>query len=67
MNAINAKRVAAGFKQEDVARELELDRSTVAKWETGRSKPRADALVKLARLFGCTVDELLSDTSDSGD
>lgn len=63
MNAINAKRVAAGLRQEDVARELNIDRSTVAKWETGRAKPRADALIKLARLFGCTVGELLCDTA----
>ena len=59
MNAINAKRTAAGLKQEDVATKLNIDRSTVAKWETGRSKPRADVLVELAKLFDCTVDELL--------
>ena len=64
MNAINAKRVSAGLKQEDIASELKIDRSTVAKWETGRSKPRADALIKLAKLFGCTVDELLCDTAE---
>lgn len=63
MNAINAKRVAAGLKQEEIARELKINRSTVAKWETGRAKPRADVLVKLARLFGCTVDELLCDSA----
>ena len=64
MNAINTKRIAAGFKQTDVAQKLNIDRSTVAKWETGRANPRADMLIKLAKLFGCTVDEPLTDTAE---
>jgi len=61
MNSIKDKRIKAGIKQREVAKELRIDRSTVTKWERGISKPRADALIKLARLFGCTVDELLCD------
>ena len=45
--------------QEDVASALGVDRSSVAKWETGKAVPRATMLIKLADLFGCTVDELL--------
>lgn len=31
----------------------------VRMWETGRSKPDADTLIKLAEFFGCTTDYLL--------
>lgn len=48
-----------GIRQEGLARLLGVDRSTVAKWETGKSMPRAELLPKLADILGCTVDELL--------
>ena len=62
MNTIQEMRVESNFTQEEVARELNIDRSTVAKWETGKANPRAEMLVKLARLFGCSIDALM--TSD---
>lgn len=54
-------RIKANLLQQDVAQALEIDRSTVAKWETGESLPRADKLKDIARLYGCTVDELLTE------
>ena len=51
----------SGFTQERLADELAIDRSTIAKWESGASLPRADKLPILARVLGCTVDELLGD------
>lgn len=50
------------FKQEDLATMMNIDRSSVAKWETGESLPRTDKLLKLASILGCTVDDLLSET-----
>ena len=47
--------------QDDLAILLNIDRSTVAKWETGAAKPRADKLPALAKLLHCTVDQLLED------
>lgn len=40
---------------------LNIRQSTVAMWETGESLPRADKLPELAKILGCTVDELLRD------
>ena len=54
-------RIKANLLQQDVAQALEIDRSTVAKWETGESLPRADKLKDIARLYSCTVDELLAE------
>ena len=63
MNAIKKIRMKSNLTQKEVARKLQIDRSTVAKWETGKADPRAEELTKLAKLFGCTVDELLTDTA----
>lgn len=50
----------AGLLQRQVAEKLGVSMGTVAMWDTGRNKPRADMLLKIARLYGVTVDELLS-------
>lgn len=49
----------AGLLQRQVADALNVSLGTVAMWDTGRNKPRADMLPKIAKLYGCTVDELL--------
>ena len=58
---IDIKRVNAGLSQERLANLLKVDRSTVAKWETGKSMPRAELLPKIAKILCCTVDDLLND------
>lgn len=59
MTVIARQRLNAGFTQEFVAHKLGIDRSTVAKWETGVSFPRPAMLRRIANLYGCTVDDLL--------
>ncbi|WP_346705302.1 helix-turn-helix transcriptional regulator [uncultured Agathobaculum sp.] len=61
MNSIKCKRESAGWTQARLARELGISRATVAMWETGKSRPRYDMLPKIARLLGCTIDELYAD------
>lgn len=51
----------AGLLQRQVADALGVSMGTVAMWDTGRNKPRADMLPKIAKLYGCTVDELLQE------
>ena len=50
--------------QREVARIIGVKESAVSKWERGISKPRADKLPKLAKLYGCTIEELLSDVTE---
>jgi len=59
MNIFKKYREAASLTQEKTSEQLEVDRSTVAKWETGAAKPRADILPQIAKLYNCTVDDLL--------
>ena len=47
MNNLKSLRDQAKFTQEDVAVKLNIDRSTIAKWETGEAMPRADKLPQL--------------------
>lgn len=47
--------------QSDVAAALNVDRTAVAKWEAGINKPTADNLIKLSKLFKCSIDSLLKE------
>lgn len=60
MNQFAVFRKKAALTQAEVAKVLNIDTSTVAKWETGSSLPRSDKLPVLARMYGCTLDELLA-------
>ena len=57
MNIVH-NRERLGITQEELAQKLSVDRSTVAKWESGEALPRTDKLPELARIFGCSVDDL---------
>ncbi len=59
MSRLEKFRKAKGLLQEDVAKACGVDRSTIAKWEGGLFLPRADKLPMLAKILGCTIDELL--------
>ena len=59
MNKVRELRQQLELTQEELAKRLGVERSTVTKWEIGESKPRADVLVKLSKVLGCSVDVLL--------
>ncbi len=54
-------RTKSGLSQRRVAAEMGVSDAAVSMWETGKTRPRAALLPKLASLYGCTVDELLSE------
>ena len=47
--------------QEELSKKLDVGQNTVSQWETGERMPRADKLLQLAEILGCTVDELLKE------
>lgn len=55
-----ALRKHAGLSQGDVAERLNVSRQAVSRWETGFTVPSTDNLSHLGRLYGVTLDELLS-------
>lgn len=52
-------RTDQGLSQGDLAEKLNVSRQSVSKWETGQSVPDLDKIIKLADLFGVTVDDLV--------
>ena len=56
------------LRQQDVAKALGLyDSSTYRSWETGRSSPKPDMLVKIAQMYNISLDTLMGNTARSGD
>ena len=45
--------------QRELSEALCVERSTIAKWETGKSKPSPEMYQRIAAVLDCTVDELL--------
>ena len=56
---IRALRQQMNLTQQAVADQLQIDRTTYTKYEAGRVSPDNQGLVRLAEIFGCTVDSLL--------
>ena len=53
-------RTQQNMSQLDLAHALEVSRQSVSKWETGTAVPELDKLMKMAALFGVTLDELVN-------
>lgn len=47
------------FTQEQLSKILKVERSTIAKWESGAAMPQSDKLKTLADIFGVTIDYLI--------
>ena len=66
MNRFKELRVSKGLKQRDVAEYFGISQVSVWQWENGVTLPRAALLPLIARLYGCTIDELLQDEAKEG-
>ena len=53
-----------GYSQEELADKLGLSRQAVSKWERAEASPDTDNLICLAKLYGVSLDELLSTDED---
>lgn len=58
---IQSLRTDQEWSQGDLAERLDVSRQSVSKWETGQSVPDLDKIIKIADLFGISVDELVRD------
>lgn len=54
-------RKKAGLSQDGLAEKLDVSRQAVSKWENGEAMPETAKLPALARVFGVSIDWLLSD------
>lgn len=56
---LKSLREEAGITQIQLAREVNLDKSTIAKYETAKISPSAEVLIIFAKFFHVTTDYLL--------
>ena len=57
-------RDAKGVTDYRVSEETGIAKSTFSDWKSGRSKPKADKLQKIAVYFGVSIEHLLEDTTE---
>ena len=50
-----------GLTQKDLADQVHVTFQTVSKWENDENEPDVSTLRELAKLFGCSMDYLLSE------
>ena len=57
-------RLDAGITQKQLAKEIGIAQATISQWESGTSKPTADALIALCNYYGVSADFILGISKD---
>ncbi|MCD1147482.1 helix-turn-helix domain-containing protein [Peptoniphilus sp. KCTC 25270] len=55
-----------GYSQEQIAEKIGISRQAYAKWESGATVPDIEKCSLLARIYGTTIDSLVSTTKVEG-
>ena len=63
--SIKTVRESKNLTQQYIANELGISRSSDAMCQTGEAMPRAARRAELAKILGCTIDELFAEESDN--
>lgn len=58
---IKEARLNTKMTQDDLAKELNVSRSTVANWESGRNNPDVESLIKIADILKVPIKSLLKE------
>ena len=53
-------RKSQGWNQQFIADQLNIDRSTYSYYESGRTSPSIDSLIRLSKIFNVSIEELLN-------
>ena len=48
-----------GYSRSDLAKKAGVSRQIIWKWEKGKSIPSAEKAIRLANIFGVTVEDLM--------
>lgn len=67
MNRIRDLREDRDLRQIDVANAVGIDQQTISNYETERTRPDSEALIRLADYFGVSIDYLLGHTPPASD
>ena len=63
---IKKKRIEKGLTQIEFAKQVGVLQSTVAMWETKKANPMVSKLPVIAKVLGCSIDDLFNDTGNRG-
>lgn len=66
MNRIKELREDLGIYQQQLANMLDVKQVTVSSWEVGNSFPTVPTLLRLSKIFGCSIDYIVGNESDEG-
>ena len=55
-----------GFSQEEIAEKIGISRQAYAKWENGVTVPDIEKCMRLAEVYGVTIDSLVKTTTLDG-
>ena len=55
---LRAARINAGMTQEQAAKQVNVDVSTIAKWEKGKTYPTIDRFTVLCGAYGVAMDDI---------
>lgn len=55
---IKSLRIKNKLTQAQLAESIDVDQTAVSQWEAGKSMPATAKLPELARILGCTIDDL---------
>lgn len=61
---LKEKRTESQLTQEQLSEKIFVSRKTISNWETGKTTPDIDSLIRLANLFELSLDNLLLEGSD---
>lgn len=61
---LKQKRLEKEWTQAEVAEELFVSARSISNWENGRNMPDIESLIRLAKLYQLSLDELLMEGSD---
>lgn len=62
---LKKSRINKGYSQGDVAKQLNISRQSISKWENSNSYPDLDNLVKLSTYYDISIDDLLKKIKNS--
>lgn len=65
MNRIRALREDRDLRQIDVSNATGIDQKTLSNYETGKTQPDSDALIRLADFFDVSIDYLVGRSAQS--
>lgn len=63
-NQIKQRRIKLEMTQEDLAKALNVSRSTISNWEGGRNYPDIQLVIKLSKILDLSLESLLQEDSD---